>query len=231
MVRRIGLWLLCSVLLLSALSGVARALGSGQSAEWRVIFTTPSGEPCHRLCLFGVMPARHTPEEAVEILQAHPLTRSWTHSAPFRFESRRSGHTLAVSFSVFADGILDTITLSVERDAKSAPMTSPLQLGDLLSAFGAPDYLHLGAQIDPLLIYVPKRLMLNVKLGEARRLTPESPIKRLTLFRFGICPSSAPLYTFSEWRGLTHQARQLASPLVQRYVRRVFGAQVTLIPC
>ncbi|MFQ3534263.1 MAG: hypothetical protein SNJ58_00160 [Aggregatilineales bacterium] len=229
--NRIGVWLACSVLLISALSGAARALGSTQRPDWRAIFTTPDGAPCQRLCLFGVIPARHTPEEAIEILRAHPLTHDWTHSAPFRFESRRPDHTLAISFSVFADGVLDTLTLSVEGTAKDALPDNLLQLGDLLGAFGAPDYLHLSTQIDPLLIYVRQRLMINVKLDEARRAAPGLPLKRLTLFRFGVCPSSAPLYTFSQWRGLTHPARQMKSTPVYRYVRRVFGAQVPLVPC
>lgn len=73
--------------------------------------------------------------------------------------------------------------------------------------------------------------MISPKLSAAQRLTPDLPIRRVTLFRFGVCPSSAPLYTFLRWRGLTHRAHQMASAPVQRYVRRVFNAQVTLVPC
>ncbi|MFN7209756.1 MAG: hypothetical protein ACK4P1_05100 [Aggregatilineales bacterium] len=231
MVKRIGLWLACGALMVSALLGGARALGSAQDVDWRALFTAPDGAPCPRLCLFGVMPARHTPEEALEILRAHPLTRSWTFSAPNRVESYRYGAKLAISFSTFADGALDTLTLSVEPDSKNGFLSSPLRLGDVLGAFGAPDYLHLSAQIDPLLVYIPPRLMISLKLDAAQRLTPDLPIRRVTLFRFGVCPSSAPLYTFVRWRGLTHRAHQMASAPVQRYVRRVFNAQVTLVPC
>jgi hypothetical protein len=229
--RRIGIWVTCSIVLMSVLGGTARAFGGAQSVDWQGMFTAPDGAPCPRSCLFGVMPARHTPEQALEILRAHPLTQGWTHSAPFRLETRYQDYNLAISFSVFADGVLDTLTLSVERDSRDAPLDSPLRLGDLLSTFGAPDYLHLSAQIDPLLIYVRQRLMIGVKSDQWRRMSPDLPVKHITLFRYGVCPSSAPLYTFAQWRGMTHQARQMASPPVQRYVRRVFGARVMLVPC
>jgi hypothetical protein len=229
--RKISVWLMCGILLLSALSGAARALGREQPMAWQAIFTTPEGAPCSPLCLFGVIPAKHTPQEALALLSAHPITRTWTRVSDSRFEARRDGYTLAVSFSLLADGVLDTVTLSIERTASDVPERALIQLGDVLSRFGAPDYLHLSAQTDPLLVYLSRRLLVSARIGADRRLAPELPIKRLTLFRFGICPSSAPLYTFLAWRGLTHQARQLASAPVQRYVRRIFGAQVTLVPC
>jgi hypothetical protein len=229
--RRISVWSACVVLALSALSGAARALGREQPIAWQAIFTTPDGALCQPLCLFGVIPAKHTPQEALALLSAHPITRTWTQVSDSRFESRREGYKLAVSFSVLADGVLDTITLAIERAESAALDSAPIQLGDVLSRFGAPDYLHLSAQTDPFLVYISRRLLISAKLGADQRIAPELPIKRLTLFRFGICPSSAPLYTFLAWRGLTHQARQLASAPVQRYVRRVFGAQVMLVPC
>lgn len=229
--RKIGVWLICSVLALSALSGAARALGRERETAWQAFFTAPDGTLCQPLCLFGVVPAKHTPQEALALLKAHPITRRWTQVSNSRFESRHVGYMLAISFSVLADGVLDTITLSIERDAPDAPVRALIQLGDVLSAFGTPDYLHLSAQTDPLLVYVSRRLLINARMDANRRLAPELSVKRITLFRFGICPSSAPLYSFLAWRGLTYQARQLASKPMQRYVRRVFGAQVTLVPC
>ncbi|RMF52689.1 MAG: hypothetical protein D6749_04260 [Chloroflexota bacterium] len=223
--------MLCSIVALSALSGTARALGRERHGDWQAVFTTPEGLPCRPLCLFGVIAAKHTPEQAFELLRRHPLTHNWEPVSATRLESRQKAGTAAVSFSLLADGVLDTITLAFEHAEPDAPESAPIRLGDILSLFGAPDYLHISAQTDPMLVYVSQRLIVSVKLDRTRRLAPELPIKRLTLFRFGICPSSAPLYAFLAWRGLTHDKRQMAGNLIPRYVRRVFAAQVTLVPC
>lgn len=63
------------LLLFTALVSGAWLVGNTQSNPLDVLFAAPDGSPCPMPCLFGVRPGQMTVDEALQILQQHPLTR------------------------------------------------------------------------------------------------------------------------------------------------------------
>lgn len=56
----------------------ARGIGSLRHAPINDLFTEPDGSPCAALCLFGIKPGRMSADEAIHLLETHPLTRQLT---------------------------------------------------------------------------------------------------------------------------------------------------------
>lgn len=191
---RLMLTLLCVALALSSLMGMARVIGYGQPSQLWEVFTMPDGTPCRPLCLFGVTPAKTMPKEAVQLLRAHPLTRhlAQVSASPFRLEGQSANRIVMVSFNVTLDGVVDEITLATYVRYTLPPEAVPIAvpnggvLGDLVSLFGAPNFVHLTTGTDPTLAYLDQRLMASLIRSQAvdRHLAPQMPISRLTLFRY-----------------------------------------------
>ncbi len=233
--------LLCAALALSSLMGMARVVGYGQPSQLWELFTMPDGTPCQPLCLFGVTPAKTMPDEAVQLLRAHPLTRhlSQVSASPFRLEGQSANRIVMVSFNTTADGVVDEITLSTyvryTLPPEAVPMAVPNGgvLGDLVSMFGTPNFVHLTTGTDPTLAYLNQRLLASLIRSQTvdRHLTPQMPISRLTLFRYDACPTNAFIYVFLKWRGMAHIWRYGRGQTVQRYVRRMASQGATFAPC
>src|SRR5258708_7853668 len=94
-----------SFLLILAFVGVLvliRLFNAGQASSFAALFNNPDGSICKGFCLFGVQPGETTPQTAVDLLQAHPLTRH-LRQAKFAFAEAGPDHT-TVTLSTASDG-------------------------------------------------------------------------------------------------------------------------------
>src|SRR5262245_35734692 len=66
------------VLLSASIIVVDRLLGGTRPSPLAPIFTFPDGTPCERRCLFGIQPGVTSVVDAIALLKAHPLLRSFT---------------------------------------------------------------------------------------------------------------------------------------------------------
>src|SRR5579859_475753 len=69
---------LCAAAII-ALMGAAllsRAVGAASPSPLDILFTNPDGSPCQMPCLFGVRPGQMTVDQAQQLLEQHPLTRT-----------------------------------------------------------------------------------------------------------------------------------------------------------
>jgi hypothetical protein len=229
-------------LLVAILPVSARLIGQQQDSSMASLFTHPDGSACQRPCLFGVMPGETTAGNAELMLRSHPLTREFDliTRQPFRIEGR-ADRIMMVTFNLAADGLVDEVTLITyiryslpvgERHIVLPPVGT---LGDVAGEFGDPDLIQVTEGNDPIAIYPDKRLMVSLLRATAvsqRRITPYTPIHKLTVFRFETCPSSGFYFVFPRWRGSAHFRQYIRQRIVSHVaVRRVLSAGVTFVPC
>jgi hypothetical protein len=114
-----------------------------------LIFTTPDGSRCEALCLFGIEVGETSYEEAIDLLEAHPLTRDMERADSLgRNGTIFRSPNVAVGLTRDAYGRLVTIDMAFEpqraaRKHESASQIDHLQLGQLVAAFDAPNYVEL----------------------------------------------------------------------------------------
>jgi hypothetical protein len=219
----------------------ARAAGRDNSPAVAAIFTLPDGKPCVESCLFGVLPGQTRHDEAVRLLQIHPLTRKFSvvSTSPYRIE----GHAdliMMVSFNATPDGVVDEITLA-NYIRYSVPATDSLidlpdngTLGDIFGMFGQPDFLQMTNGGDPALIFNDAHVIARLfrLQGDRGRMLPRQPLSRLTVFRPTICGRDGFIYVFPRWIGMAHIRRYAYSTQsVDTFVRHINSAGGNFAPC
>jgi hypothetical protein len=99
------------------------------------------GTACDQPCLFGVRPGETSVEQAVLILNSHPLTREakWLNDHTLQL----TGPAAYVAFSLTSDELIDSITFTDNLDDSGIPVPGSLvdsiTLGELILAFGTPN--------------------------------------------------------------------------------------------
>jgi hypothetical protein len=218
-----------ATLLMAGGVGVARFVGGAQSSALAALFTNPDGTACDQLCLFGVRPGETPAREAIAMLEAHPLTRHFARTGrdPYRIEGE-GNRIVMVSFNQSANGLVADITLAAYirygQSHSGAPSVAGFgALGDLLSTFGAPDFVQLTTGGDPVLGYA--RYGMEIASARARpgmrRIAADDELKRIVLFKAEKCSPDAFAYMFPRWLGFAHFSRYSRAPTIETMVRRL----------
>ncbi|MFQ3535848.1 MAG: hypothetical protein SNJ58_08220 [Aggregatilineales bacterium] len=176
---------------------------AGPPTPFALLFTLPDGTPCSRPCLFGARAGETTYQEALDLLNRHPLTRALARRERVStLGALYEGLELIVEVQGDAWGRLVQISLHfqpsyVQRlrlpsDPLEAMPHAPLthgSMGETVAAIGIPDYVRLDGgrelrlyyQFDGLTFYYTRR---NERLNPSDVLTslymyavpfPESP--------------------------------------------------------
>src|SRR5713101_8684360 len=64
------------IAVMASLILAVRLVSNNQPNPLSALFTNPDGSPCVKPCLFGVRPGETTLDDALKILDRHPLTHS-----------------------------------------------------------------------------------------------------------------------------------------------------------
>ncbi|MBX3065419.1 MAG: hypothetical protein KF726_20760 [Anaerolineae bacterium] len=143
----IRLTILTLALLTTAVGG-SRAFGQRHQvftlADWLL---DSAGKPCAEPCILGIRPGVTSFDEALHLLQIHPLTHDLTMYTANRVEVMFLGDDVRIGVVEDSDGLVYSIHLEPQRrDISSVPAGAPtlrLTLGELVNVLGAPDAFQL----------------------------------------------------------------------------------------
>jgi hypothetical protein len=218
---------------------VSLRIGQQETVPFSVLFTRPDGSACDKPCLFGIQPGKTRSAEAIAMLRAHPLTQQFTQtgSAPFRMEGY-ADRIQIVSFHAKDSGVVDEITLATYR-LYTLPVTTNAialpnsgSLGDIVSAFGAPDFIQITMGSDPVVGFKQAGVLAALSSGQIdERLREGVPISRLTLFDYGVCPANSFVYVFPRWLGMADFRRYITGDTVLATLKHMNSAGANFAPC
>lgn len=113
-------------------------------ADWLL---DAAGNPCDQPCILGVRPGITPFDDALRLIQAHPLTHDLTMYTANRVEVMFLGEDVRIGVVEDSDGLVYSIHLEPQRrDISSVPAGSPtlrLTLGELINVLGPPDAFQL----------------------------------------------------------------------------------------
>jgi hypothetical protein len=121
------------LLILTVSIGLARLIGSTQSARLAMLFTNWDTTPCQRPCLFGVQPGQTSYNQAVELLRHHPFTYAFQSTGTRNMVSDGS---LSIILSLDAADEVSRIT--VVSFSNSSGIAVWGSLGEVVALLGAP---------------------------------------------------------------------------------------------
>ncbi len=107
----------------------------------KTVMAKPDGSACDRPCLFRIRPGETSVEQAVQILNSHPLTRDakWINDHILQL----TGPNAFVVFSRTEEGLVDNITFTDNLDdigqAVPGSLADSIALGELILAYGTPN--------------------------------------------------------------------------------------------
>lgn len=215
----------------------ARLVGAAQPNPDRGWFTYPDGQVCDQPCLFGVIPGLTTTREAARLVRSHPLTQAFTliSENPFRIEVDGEAIVM-ITFNGSDDGLIDEITVRyyqrhfVAEDGVQSP--PPLPVGELLRAYGNPDFIQFTRGGFPTIGFVNQRVlaMLNYKFP-SQQIRLATQLNRLTLFRENQCPVNAFTYNFPYWQGLAGIGQYAGADTRPMWLRKLNSAGIDYAPC
>jgi hypothetical protein len=217
----------------------ARFVGRTQPSALAVLFTNPDGTVCVSPCLFGVRPGETHASEAIALLEQHPLTRHFSIAGrdPYRIQAE-GDRIVMISFNQSADGLVVDISLAAYvrygQYHSGAPSIAGFgALGDLLSIFGAPDFVQLTTGGDPVLGYAKHGMEIASARARPglRRMSADDELRRIVLFKAENCSLDAFSYMFPRWLGFAHFSRYSRAPTVETLVRRLNSPASTFAVC
>src|SRR4051812_21567848 len=91
-----------------------RVLGGRQPSVVDMLFTNPDGSPCERPCLFGIRPGVTKIDEALSILNTHPLIEPQADkNGPAAVVA---GQAVSIGRGLFAGKFLDIVLYANDND-------------------------------------------------------------------------------------------------------------------
>jgi hypothetical protein len=254
MLRFFGL--LVVVMFLSAMLVIAaRQVGAVRPSPLASLFSNPDGSPCQLPCLFGIRPGETRADEALAILDSHPLARQldvYRQHGPIRErQPRLAAPTIAIE--VTPDSLIDTVVLTADGPYSVGPSTAvsnqtlalvTASIGDAFSLTGEPPAeLTSGGwasyrRVNHLWLKWPDRaffILSQVPLPAdgAERLSVGNPIWVIEVFAMSDCPRYVGLGSdWRPWLGFTTKQRydrsqDISSAMHIRTVESGFYA----VPC
>jgi hypothetical protein len=116
--------------------------------EFARLFTYPDGSPCKQSCLLGIVPNQTSLADAIQLVQTHPISRTWileitvgTSNSPVVFT------TSSGRFWIIIDSnhrIIDVHWQTDRPNAASAEWISSFTAADVMSVLGTPNYANFG---------------------------------------------------------------------------------------
>ncbi len=198
------------VLLILALTGIsatavlgACVVGSpapGPQTAVMGIFSNPDGTPCRVPCLLGIRPGETRFDQAIVLIQTHPMTSNLNPVNRGRFYSFEGpGMTLALFKATGSETEVGGIIWGLYPESgephspDGRPSLDALRLGDLFAALGPPQDIQLRRWergVIPLYRYYDGRFLVNPRDGlspllSKTRLASDSRVLRLLLWAPG----------------------------------------------
>lgn len=207
MLRRLaGIAILSSIMIAVALFS-ARSIGRQHQAftlaDWLL---DAAGNPCDEPCVLGIRPGITNFDDALRIVQSHPLTRGLTMYVANRVEVMFPSDDVRIGVVEDSDGLVYSIHLEPQRrDFSSVPPGVPtlrLTLGELINVLGPPDAFQLretrAGPVNIATYYAHNLTIVNFRrTGEV---SPYDPFVYIFMYRHDAAsvyqPESAAL-----WRG------------------------------
>jgi hypothetical protein len=149
------------------------------------IFSNPDGSPCKQPCMFGVRPGIMSEDEALAILNAHPLTKAMK-LLPFSY-THLEGPLFTVELGEVESGEkVRFITLTFNETPSGAVSakskdTIPV-LGDMISYFGPPERALVSFSTTYDTYYLRKGVWARFIVSYQSRATPQELLMNITIY-------------------------------------------------
>jgi hypothetical protein len=180
-------WAICST----------RLVGSAKPLPFSLLFTNPDGSPCDSPCLLGVRPGYTTHQDAMVILQSHPLTRHLRRTTDTHGIDSFVGEYITISLppDVTWISIVDYRPTFDVTPASAMPRGT---LADIILLFGAPD--KLGITRSLWCFYTRSQLLVQFGRVSTEHLDPNVPLLQLDI---GNVLPATPDPTLKPWQGFS----------------------------
>ncbi len=219
---------LALLLLVISLLIVVRLLGARNSSPLASLFTNPDSSPCKLPCLFGVRVGEMTVDNAIKLIETHPVARDFQLDSGGRtIKPGKAAKSPIMLVEGTGDGLVRMVNLTSSRwfynipdDPNELALPMAASIGDFISLFGAPDNLQTTYWDSGRLNYVWVRLEPKVALGigillpgAARgsegRLDSHHPMAYLILSDDDCAPDDRSLlgHTWQSWYGFITRDR------------------------
>jgi hypothetical protein len=189
------------------------ARAAGPPDNFGLLFTYPDGAPCDGPCLLGARPGETMLDDAVRLLEAHPLTRHMVSvHDPARDGVLFGGDSVGIGLIADSEGRLALIDILLETPThlRGQPLPpNPLRdtnLAGILAAIGMPDFIEFTASASgPMLqsYYQDRRIFILTQRRDASRVDRGD----LLVFMY-VSRQEAPVRpSMYPWYGLTRIRR------------------------
>lgn len=189
------------------------------------------GTRCDHPCLFGIRPGETSVEQAVQILNSHPLTRAskWLDDHTLQL----TGPAAYVAFSLTPDKMIDSITFTDNLDDPGIPVPGSLadsiQLGELISTLSIPNVLLPGSNYFVLGFPAVGIIAATVRpLNVNTFMRPDTPLNLIMIYSVRPCPNENLITTFKvqPWIGFTTLKRYQNDHRLYNFSHRASGVPV-----
>jgi hypothetical protein len=196
------------------------------------LFTNPDGSPCAQPCLFGVRPGKTTLDDALKILDRHPLTHSLKQQPYVTLNAKgqsvqRGAELLSRGADLIVmsdDGIAVNWVQIMPLSGSSAPLAHPLPTadsrltaaigatspGNMVLTFGDPSRFGRLSDVSEVqwVYYRDARLLASNRLMKAGRIDPNGELLSLTIFATDLSSQKIDLQLMKvgqvRWAGFTY---------------------------
>jgi hypothetical protein len=195
---------------------LVRLFGNGLwHAPVASLFLNPDGTRCTAPCILGIRPGETGAQEVASALSAHPsaATTRAVETLKNTYLFTADGNAMSLAFSVESGGEINYVRISFIERPELRKTRGPT-LGDVIQAFGAPDYIidcsapAINCTCGLILIFLDAGLEVFLPDPSLKRLEPANQPSDIVALRLRVCPESAMDIPTRPWNGFTKMSPQ-----------------------